>query len=214
MDKPYKIKNIDLNNVSYSEIKGNSKKYVNIKYNNQKFMFQTPELLFINNIIEHQKYYELNIPLYGPKVDEFIIFLNELDKHIINDIINRRVEWNIENGKYKSLIRDVVDMEENEIYQNGMIKLKIEKRNKIIIRKNNKIVSLKDLSLDNYIKLIIECSALSLSNNILSIYLKPLLIDQKTNIELVDETEDDIIETDNKMNMNDSIISELLTTKN
>lgn len=214
MDKPYKIKNIDLNNVSYSEIKGNSKKYVNIKYNNKKFMFQTPELLFINNIIEHQKYFELNIPLYGPKIDDFITFLNELDKQIINDIINKRVEWNINNGKYKSLIRDVIDMEDDDIYKNGMIKLKIEKRNKIIIRKNNKIVSLKDLSLDNYIKLIIECAALSLSNNILSIYLKPVLIDQKTNIELIDETEDDIIETDNKINMNDSIISELLTIKN
>ena len=104
--QPYLVKNIDLDNILYSDIREvGSKKYIQMGYNDpkkgeQRFMYQSPEFYNVYDIklAESGNYYELEIPLYGDqkrKITEFIKFITKTDQK------------NIEYGKkYKICSRD------------------------------------------------------------------------------------------------------------
>jgi hypothetical protein len=185
MSKTLRISEIDLNKIIYEPIKGKNKKYIPINYEtpNNKLVFQTPLLLCNNMVIKNKDYYELDIPLYGKsfkKIDRFIKLLKQLDIKFINDAKQNAKKWFVgkNNIRYKSIIRDIND--NNRIYENGVIKIKIMLGcNGTIISQNFKEINPEELVHNSYIRMIIEVCALWLSEDGFGLYLKPHVIDQQ-----------------------------------
>jgi hypothetical protein len=211
---PYKIQDIVYSKIRYISKKvTNSKTIVYIKYKDNgklnNFVFQTPSLRNVNNIIKKNGYYEMDIPLVGQnknKTDLLVGFLNNLDRKIINDakintdwFDNFIVDNNI---KYQKTIRD------NDNYKNGMIKVKILKNDNFetIVKVNNKDrVDLNNVNKNSWVKMILEVYAIWINKNGFGLFLRPILVSFKPidkieyNYKLIDESddidEDDIINT-------------------
>ena len=91
--EPYRIDDIDFNNIKYVEKITSEKTIIYTKYEHKNkltnFVIQTPSLRNINNITSNKSgIQELDIPLVGQnnlKTERFIGFLNNLDQQIIND---------------------------------------------------------------------------------------------------------------------------------
>jgi len=205
MQKPFKIADIDIDKINYGNIRGTSKKYINIRYDENRLFFQTPELLNINKPIKKNGYFELEIPLYGKsskKVQELISFLNALDEKFIKDCKTNASTWfkNVNTVKYKSIIREIDD--KNDIYENGILKLKIiTGSNGTMVTNNGNQISPNELKPNTHIKMILECFGLWITNSSFGLYLRPILIDQreikKQVIKFIEESdEDNILETE------------------
>ena len=68
--KPHLCENFNIDNIKYSKIKQDrdGKKTIYLfDQNGEKVYIQTPKLSNTLNIINKNKYHELNIPLYGKK---------------------------------------------------------------------------------------------------------------------------------------------------
>ena len=91
--EPYKIDDINLENIRYVDKKETpDKTIIYTKYEDGNklcnFVVQTPSLRNINDVINRKGINELEIPLIGQnnmKTDNFIRFLNKLDKQITSD---------------------------------------------------------------------------------------------------------------------------------
>lgn len=185
MSKTLRISQIDLNKISYESIRGKDKKYIPINYDGigNKLIFQTPLLMSNSLPVKNDDYYELDIPLYGKshrKVDKFVKLLRQLDMKFINDVKQHAKKWFQEKSKirYKSIIRDIND--NNRIYENGLIKIKIlPTYNGTIVIQNGKEIEPNDLVNHSQIRLILEVRALWLSDEGFGLYLKPLVIEQQ-----------------------------------
>ena len=222
--KPYKINQIDFSRIIYHDVSGSdNRKSVLLGYNDpdegeKRLLFQTTELRNINSLVDRGTYYELDIPLYGKsekRVDLLVDFFKNLDTTFINEARQKHREWfgSTSNIKYKSIIRNnTVDME-NPIFSNGIIKLKILKNKnsntKITSNKTQTNIDIHDLSKDCYVKMILECFALWITKEGFGLYLKPILIDERStqdDISFVNDSEDD----ENK-EVNDIIDTEIGT---
>ena len=164
---PYRINNINIDNICYTEIKSNTKKtIVYIKYKDKdrlkNLVFQSPSLLNINDVVNKNNINELDIPLYGKcdsKVQVLIDFFNELDKKLLNDA-KRNTKWfdnfiKSETIKYQSIIRDCNDNK----YRNGMIRMKILKSDdfETLIQMNNKDkINVDKIQKNSWVKMILE----------------------------------------------------------
>ena len=128
--RPFKIDEIDLNNLKFTEIKKNSKKtIIYLKYDNNNelcnLVFQSPSLFNVNKPIFRNDNYELDVPLHGKyeeKTLEFIDF-KEIDSKIIKEA-KRHPEWfnnfiKDDKIKYQKIIRESLNKE----FKNGVIKL-------------------------------------------------------------------------------------------
>ncbi len=216
--KPFKIEEIDLDKIKFTDIKSNSKKtIVYIKYDNgvqlSNLVFQTPSLYNINKPIFKNNNYELDVPLHGKydeKVSEFINFLELLDKKIIEEAsLNHKWFNNFTKNnkiKYQKSIRESSDSK----YSNGMIKVKLIKSNKFQtkIMQDEEVISIKDIEDDTWIKMILEVYAIWINDNGFGLFTRPILTSFKKdelstyNYELVDDSDeiDDIIHTVNNDN--------------
>lgn len=190
MSYTYKINEIDLNKLSYDDIKvSHNKKYIHLVYSDnqkrRKLIFQTPDLINIMTPIKQEGYYELCIPLSGidkNKVSEFSNFLNDLDEKMIKDgNLYKNIWFNDSSSEilYKSLIRDMSNY--------NVIKIKILiNDHQPIIRYNNSNINPYEIPQNCYIKMIIDCYGVWITkkNNtiVYGLFFKPLLINVKDNI--------------------------------
>jgi hypothetical protein len=187
--QPYLVKNIDLDNILYSDIrKAGSKKYIQISYNDskkgeQRFIYQSPEFYNVYDIklVEGGSYYELEIPLYGEqkrKINEFIKFIANIDqKNIEYGKDNIGIMFEIEKGikpRYKSTIR--LSKETDYYNKNGVIKIKIHPDTFII--ENGKRIPPTNLKKGNTIRFIFENLALWIQQDGFGMFIKPILIEQ------------------------------------
>lgn len=145
---PFKISEIDFDSIVYKDIKSNSKKtvvFLKYKKNNtlRNLAIQTPSLININSPIKNSNHWDLDIPLHGKKndkVNEFITFLNNLDKKIIYDARINSANWfknfDTDEINYQELIRT----SDNSKFSNGMFRIKLIKNNDFhtMIQLNNK----------------------------------------------------------------------------
>jgi hypothetical protein len=201
--KPLKVSEINLEKIIYDNIRGYDKRYVLINYEKpgQKLLFQTPQLLCSTLPVANNGYYDLDIPLYGKsmrKVNKFIKLLNDLDNKCVNDCKKNAKNWfyNRTNIKYKSLIRDVP--ENNKVYENGVIKIKLlDGYDKTNITTNGKESNISEICTNQHIRIILEVFALLITEDGFSLYLKPHLLDQqiikKYQFSFVDDSDSDSI---------------------
>jgi hypothetical protein len=186
--EPYKIDNINFENIRYVEKKETpDKTIIYTKYEDNgkltNFVIQTPSLRNVNEVVNRKGINELEIPLLGQnniKTDKFVGFLNNLDKQITSDgKIN--TEWfnNFYNGnviRYQKTIRECED------YKKGMIKIKIIKNDNFetILQVNNKdAIEIENIEKDSWIKMILEVYAIWINKNGFGIFLRPILVSFK-----------------------------------
>ena len=185
--KPYRISDINFDNIVYSNLKGGkNKKVVYIKYDdnkiNHKLTFQTTSLLNTDDIKKKNGFYELDIPLYGKssnKVNQLIKFFKNFDKKLINDARVNSNKWfeGIKNITYKSIIR--TSSKKGEHYDNGIIRIKISENSTskpLILDKDGNAIDLDSIKKNSYIKMILECYAIWITENGFGLYLKPLVL--------------------------------------
>jgi hypothetical protein len=186
--EPYKIDNINFNNIRYvdkKETKDRTIIYTKYEDDNKltNFVFQSPSLRNVNDVISRKGVNELEIPLIGQnnlKTDKFIGFLNNLDKQVTSDAkINS--EWfnNFYNGnsiRYQKTIRN------SDEYKNGMIKIKIINNDNFetILQVNNKnTIGIDNIKKDSWVKMILEVYAIWINKNGFGIFLRPILVSFK-----------------------------------
>lgn len=235
---PYKIKNINFNNIRLGKLNGNgNKKSILLKYDDEKkgvsrFLIQTPELKFINNLKNKKNWTEIDILLNGKsekKVNEFISFLKNLDEFLINEGKKNSKIWfgDSTSIKYKSIIRNSIKTD--ELFKNGIVKLKILPGTKITRNHQTQNINLKDLQDNTSLKMILEIYALWISEMGFGLYLKPILIDERKvnneydNIKFLEDSEDndilnEIIDTEipptQTLKFNYSLKSNIKSTEN
>ena len=186
---PYRISEIDINNICYTDIKVNNKKtIVYLKYNdNNKFkniVFQTPT--FISSYLPQIKndIYELDVPLSGKeqnKISKFSNFLESIDKKIIKDAKNNN-KWfekfaNVKTMKYQRIIRDSTDKHN----KNGIIRLKLLRTNdfETIIQNPNGRIEIEEITRDCWLKCILELYAIWINENGFGLFIRPVLLNLK-----------------------------------
>lgn len=185
--EPLKISNINLDNIIYTSIKENRrKKIVYIKYKNKKnnvsnFVFQTPTLLNVNRAKLHNNYYELDIPIKTKKINKepyFIKFLNNLDNKILYDASNYSSSWFQNIGTENILYQKIIRSSTNEIYKNGIINLKILNTSSFntIIKNEEKIIKPNEIEENTWVKMILECYGIIISENGFSLFLRPIIM--------------------------------------
>jgi hypothetical protein len=185
---PYRIGEIDLNNICYSDIKSNNKKTIvylkyadNIKFKN--IVFQTPSFLS-NNLVQFKNdIYELDVPLIGKddKINKFIKFINELDKKIIMDAKNNN-KWfqnfaDMKTMKFQKTIRESTESSN----KNGVIRLKLLKTNdfETFVQMNNSRINIEEIVKDCWLKCILEIYAIWINKNGFGLFIRPILLSFK-----------------------------------
>ena len=186
---PYRISEIDIDNICYTDIKVNNKKtIVYMKYcDNNKFkniVFQTPTFMSTNLIQNKNNIFELDVPLIGKemnKMDKFINFLNDIDKKIIKDAKNNN-KWfenfsDIKTMKYQRIIRDSTDANNKK----GVIRLKLLKTNdfETIVHYNNNRINIEEINKDCWLKCILEIYAIWINANGFGLFIRPILLSLK-----------------------------------
>jgi len=216
---PYRISEINTDNICYSDIKTNIKKtiiYLKYSDNNKlkNIIFQTPTLLNRCTPVCKNDIYEIDIPISGKsdsKITKFINLLNAIDNKIIKDAKNN-TKWfgafpNQKTMKYQRLIRDSPE------YKDGLLRLKIIKTpdfETILQLNNTNNINVKDIPQDSWIKTIIEIYAIWINENGFGLFIRPILISFKPNqkisydFKLIDESDDGECDDDIDFN-NDTI---------
>ncbi len=212
---PYRISEIDINNICYTDIKVNNKKtIIYLKYNdNNKFkniVFQTPT--FMSTYVPKIKndIYELDVPLIGKeqnKINKFINFLESIDKKIIKDAKHNN-KWfekfaNVKSMKYQRIIREPTDKSNKA----GIIRLKLLKTNdfETIIQNTTSRMEIEEINKDCWLKCILELYAIWINENGFGIFVRPVLLSFKPcpkisyNYKLIEDSDDepafDVVDT-------------------
>jgi len=191
--KPFRIADVDLNNILYSNlVTNNNKTNILLKYqldNKQKqFIFQTPELVCKDTPILNNNIYEINIGLQAKtqkKINSLLNFINALDNKIEELGTSNNKWFNNKKRIYRKIIR------EDKRFPNGILKLKVKKNTipkylKVTKNKQMDPSKLEDIQNNYKIKLVIDIFGLWIRkrNNIYyyGVYLKPVLIDYQEEI--------------------------------
>jgi hypothetical protein len=216
MKKPFRISEINLDNIIYSNpVVEDEKQNILLKYKHnykrQQFIIQTPELICLSSPILKNNIYEINIDLQAKsskKINNLLDFINRLDNKMEKLGENNNDWFNNKKGIYRKIIRD--DSE----HPNGILKLKVKKNNipkylKVTKNKQTETAILSDMKDGYKIKLVIDVFGLWIrkKNDIYyyGIYLKPVLIDYREDVEEISFIEDSDSDSDN--------INELLDTE-
>ena len=210
--EPILFENINFDNIYFDKVKEtNNKKIIYLKYKNkgkmENFVTQTPTLWVIKKPTKiSDNLYDLEIPLVGKResnVNNFIDFLNNLDKFVINSAKENASKWFNDSNEatYLNSIRE----SNNSTISKGFIKLKIIKSLdfKTILKKDNKHkISIDDIKENTWVKSIIQIFAIWVKpNNQFGIYFRPIIISfkepniNKINYNFIKETEEeDLVE--------------------
>jgi hypothetical protein len=185
--EPLRTGSIDFNKIVYPKTKnGKNKKLILMKYDDKlkikNFVFQTPTLLNIFNSELNSNYADIEIALVGKektKVDNFKVFLNELENKIKEDAQSNSSSWfNLDNDNQTINFQKIV--RESETYPEGTIKLKIIRNNDfetLLQLNNNRQIGFNKIPNDSWCKLILECYGVWINkNNDFGIFFRPILI--------------------------------------
>jgi hypothetical protein len=185
--EPYRLSNIDLSNIVYTNIKQtDTKKIILIKYQDKNklrnFVFQTPTLLNINEpklfLKDDNGYGEIEVALYNTnnnKINKLLNFFKDLSHKITSDA-KEHSDWfdNTSPIQFQKIVR------RSDTFKNGTIKLKLLKNNNFetIIQKNNKQKIKMDMLTGNtLVKILLEVYAIWINqNNDYGVFLRPILV--------------------------------------
>lgn len=185
--EPYRLSNINLSNIVYTNIKQtDTKKIILIKYQDKNklrnFVFQTPTLLNINEpklfLKDDNGYGEIEVALYNTnnnKINKLLNFFRDLSHKITSDA-QEHSDWfyNTQPIQFQKIVR------KSDTFKNGTIKLKLLKNNNFetIIQKNNKQKIKMDMLTGNtLIKILLEVYAIWINqNNDYGVFLRPILV--------------------------------------
>ncbi len=202
---PFRISEIDINNICYTDVKSNEKKtIVYLKYmdNNKlkNIVFQTPTTMSSNMIQCKNNIFELDVPLVGKEIDKinrFIQFLDNLDKKIVKDAKNNN-KWfelfsNQKTMKYQKVLRESTDGN-----RNGVIRLKLLRTNdfETVVQFNNSRINIEEIQKDCWLKSILEIYAIWINENGFGLFIRPILLSFKPcmkinyNYKLIEDSED------------------------
>ncbi len=202
---PFRISELDINNICYTDVKSNEKKtIVYLKYmdNNKlkNIVFQTPTTMSSNMIQCKNNIFELDVPLVGKEIDKinrFIQFLDLLDKKIVKDAKNNN-KWfelfsNQKTMKYQKILRESTDGN-----RNGVIRLKLLRTNdfETIVQYNNSRINIEEIQKDCWLKSILEIYAIWINENGFGLFIRPILLSFKPcmkisyNYKLIEDSED------------------------
>ena len=190
LQDPYRIHQIDFDNIIYHKVKvTESKKIIFLKYNEKgnkvkPFVIQCPSLLNINEPIKiNNDYYDLEIPLITQeknKSNDLIEFFEGLDRKIISDAKHNARTWfnefsNKENIKYKKIIK------ESDIYNEGLLKIKIIKNvdfETLLQIDNKKRINISEIPNNSWCKMLLEIYAVvfNFKNETFSIFIRPIIL--------------------------------------
>lgn len=195
LQEPFRIHQIDYNNIVYTKIKTNeTKKIIFIKYNDDKdknnhkpFVIQIPTLLNLNEPVKiTEEYYELEIPLITQEKDKstgLINFFEELDKKIVQDAKTNSKTWfegisGTSSIKYKKIIK------ESDLYKDGLVKIKVINNSEfktLLQIENKKRINIKELPVNSWCKMLVEIYAvvINIQNNTFSLFLRPIILSFK-----------------------------------
>jgi hypothetical protein len=190
--EPYRIHQIDFNNLIYTKIKNtDTKKIIFIKYkdNNKQnpLVIQLPSLLNINESSKvSNDYHELEIPLITQESDKALLLFNffeDLDQKMMTDAkINSHMWFDTlikkDSIKYKKIVK------ESDVFPNGAIKIKIIKNNdfETMLQIDNKTkINVNKIPHNYWCKMLIEVYALVINsqNNTFSLFLRPIMLSFK-----------------------------------
>ena len=221
-DVPFKIEEINFDNLIYKDIKSNSRKtVVFLKYKKKNtlknFVIQTPSFLNINKAeTSNGKHYDLDIPLYGKrddKVKEFVNFLKKLDEKIIFDAkINSSAWFNNFDITEEINYQEIIRKSDNKKFNNGIFRVKIIKNddfNTMLQINNQAKINPDSIPVNSWVKMIIEVQAIWINKNGFGLFLKPILISfnpiEIKKYRFIDDSEDevdDIIDSENSVFIN------------
>ena len=204
MKKPYNIKDLNLNNITFSRLLDkNSKRSVLLKYNKgnrlTKCLIQTPEVKILDlynkgNIVT----LVLSMLEVNDKINNFVQFWSLFDHHIINVAKNNGNWFYSNNVKFKGSIRN--DGEYNEPYIKLKLNANLLNKIKVSYDKQTQLRSFSDLEKGQTIKLVLDLYGLWINNNGFGLYMKPVVIDiRETNEITLNESSDedeDIFDTE------------------
>jgi hypothetical protein len=190
--EPYRIHQVDFNNIVYNKVKtSDSKKIIFIKYqdkNKQKpFVIQCPTLLNINNAYKiTDEYHELEIPIITQEKNKnqiFIDFLEDLDQRVISDAKSNSKLW-FDEVTNKSSIRYKKIVKESDSYKDGVLRLKIIKNvdfETLLQIDNKKRITIKEIPCNSWCKMLLEIYAIVINyqNNSFYIFLRPIILSFK-----------------------------------
>lgn len=207
--EPYRLSNIDLSNIVYTNVKQtDKKKVILIKYRDNKLrnlVFQTPTLLSINEpklfLKDNMGYGEIEVALYNNdnnKIKKLLTFFNDLSNKIINDA-KENDEWFNKTTpmNFQKIVRD------SDTFKNGLIKLKLLRNSNFetIIQKNNKQkIKMEMLGENTLIKMLLEVYAVWVnSNNDFGVFLRPVLVScnkDSYNYKFIPDSDDEVDDDD------------------
>ena len=203
---PYRISELDVDNICYTDIKANNKKtivYMKYSDNNKlkNIVFQTPTFMSTNLIQIKNNMYELDVPLIGKeehKTEKFINFLNSIDKKVIKDAKNNN-KWfenfvDVKTMKYQRSIRDATDINNKK----GVLRLRLLKTNDFvtIVHNNNSRICFDEINKDCWLKCILEVYAIWINPNGFGLFIRPILLSFKPctkinyNYKLIEDSDD------------------------
>ena len=185
--EPYRLSNICLENIVYTNVKQtDKKKIILIKYQDKtklrNLVFQTPTLLNINEpklfLKDNMGYGEIEVALYNTdnnKINKLLNFFKSLSSKINDDAVNN-IDWfnNDLPLHFQKIVR------KSDTFKNGILKLKLLKSSNFetIIQKNNKQkIKMESLSGNTLIKMLLEVYAVWINtNNDFGVFLRPILV--------------------------------------
>ena len=224
---------ISIDNIIYDEKKiKNNKIVIPIKYKEKNkitsLIVQTPTFRNIKMLNTKKNNYELYIPLVGKKqknINDFIQFIEKIEKKIIYDAQINSSSWFIEEKNIKlSYLKTINKRLPNDLKlssnldvsiidkSKGYFKIKIYDNtdNRTILQYDKKNIKLNQIPNDGWVKMILNFSCVIVSNNNFHIKLKPVIISfspfdnlPKQNI-IIDNTEI----SKESLNISDDEISE------
>ncbi len=158
MSAPMKIKNLDLSNVTFSDVKLDShgRKMIYVNYNGGKILLQTPKMYVPNGMKRWRKKdavdnkddsFEMELSFRTSTDDEnnsseikmFESKMNTLDEMVKNQIIKNSKEWLgkqkvtmelVENAFYSPVVKIPVDKDGNVLEYPNRIKVKLDRERK------------------------------------------------------------------------------------
>ncbi len=227
---PFKIEDIDFDNIVYKSIKSNSKKtvvFLRYKKKNtlKNLVVQTPTFFNINSAVSNNSnHYDLDIPLHGKKqdkVNKFIKFLRDLDKKIIMDARINSSSWFNQFDTEEMNYQETIRTSDDKRFTNGMIRMKIIRNSdfQTLLQLNNQTnIDVDEIPSNSWVKMILEIQAVWINSNGFGLFVKPILMSfipiEIKKYRFIEDSEDemeDIIDMDqdnsvfiNAENVNDS----------
>ena len=221
LKSPLNYKDVQFKNIVFTHVsKNTNKNIIYIKYQKNKsklqnFVIQTPSLWSVNQPRKiSDDFYDLEIPLISKtenKTNDFIKFLGNLDKYILDQARTYSSSWFYQESNSATFINTI---RENEKYKNGMLKVKILNTLdfKTIIKKNNKEkIKINDIPVKSWFKSILQIYAIWVKpNNEFGLYFRPIIISFKIpeNLfvyEFIESEDDEIPDTEIEKNDNSNI---------